>query len=82
MEAPKPKYEFVEPEKLIKTALDMAKWEKSEAYYDLLGFVNSVCMCIQGRSLNFKCQVSPNVQKLLEVLAKIEKLAIETPPVE
>lgn len=82
MAAPGPKYNFAEPQKLIKTAMDMATWEKSETYYDLLGFINSVCMCVQGRSLNYKCQISPVVQKLLDMLDRVEKLAIETPPVE
>lgn len=82
MAAPRPKYQFKEPEKLVKTPADMEKWEKSETYYDLLGFVNSVCMQIQGRSLNYKCTISPTVQKLLDMLDKLEKLAIETPPVE
>lgn len=76
------KLKFVEPQKLVKTAMDMALWEKSVTYYDLLGFINSVCVCIQGRSLNYKCQISPNAQKLLDLLEKLEKLAMETPPVQ
>lgn len=80
MEAPKLK--FVEPQKLVKTAMDMALWEKSVTYYDLLGFINSVCVCIQGRSLNYKCQISSSAQKLLDLLEKLEKLAMETPPVQ
>lgn len=82
MEAPTPKYKFVEPQKLVKTAMDMATWEKSVTYYDLLGFINSVCVCIQGRSFNYKCQISTSVQKLLDMLEKLEKLAMETPPVQ
>lgn len=82
MEAPASKYKFTEPQKLIKSAMDMGAWEKSETYYDLMGFINSVCVVIQGRSLNYNCQVSTSVQKLLDMLDKFEKLAIETPPVE
>lgn len=82
MNPPESKYIFKEPQKLIKSAMDMAKWEKSEAYFDLLGFLNSICMIIQGRSLNYKCQISPAVQKLLDMLGMFEKLAIETPPIE
>lgn len=82
MEAPGSKYNYVEPDKLVKNVLDMVKWEKSETYYDLLGFINSVCMCIQGRKLNYNCQISPVVEKLLEVLDKFEKLAVDTPPIE
>lgn len=82
MDPPKPKFNFIEPQKEVKNAMEMVRWEKSETYFDLLGFVNSLCMCIQGRNNSYKCQVSPIVQKLLDVLGKIEKLAIETPPVD
>jgi serine/threonine-protein phosphatase 2A activator len=76
------KFKYIQPEKIIKSVPDMAKWEKSEAYYDLFEFINSICMCIQGKSLSFKCHVSPVVQNVLNMLEKFEKLAIETPPVE
>jgi serine/threonine-protein phosphatase 2A activator len=82
MEPPKPKFVFVQPQKLIKNPMEMANWEKSEAYYDLLGFISSICMCIQGKSLKHKCYTSPATQKLLDMLRKLEKFAIETPPVE
>jgi serine/threonine-protein phosphatase 2A activator len=82
MDPPKPKFNFVEPQKEIKNAMEMARWEQSETYYDLLGFINSVCMCIQSKSLSYKCQISPPVQKLLDMLASLEKLAMETPPVD
>lgn len=77
-----PKFSYVEPQKEIKNDMEMAKWEHSETFYDLLGFINSVCMCIQGKSNSFKCQVSPAVQKLLDMLEKIEQMAIETPPID
>lgn len=82
MEAPAPKFNFIEPQKLVKSEMDMATWEKSVTYYDLLGFINSICMCIQGKSLSYKCQTSSSVQKLLIMLEKLEKLAIETPPAQ
>lgn len=82
-EAPlKPTFKFVEPEKQIKDFTEMKKWENSEAYYDLLGFINAICMCIQGKTLSYKCQMSPCAQKLVEMLEKLEKLAIETPPID
>jgi serine/threonine-protein phosphatase 2A activator len=82
MEPPKPKYSFIEPQKEIKNAMEMARWEKSETFYDLLGFINSVCMCIQGKSNSYNCQVPPVVQKFIDMLEKIEKLAMETPPLD
>lgn len=59
-----------------------AKWESSETYADLLSFINSICACIRGKSLSFKCQISPVAQRLLEMLGKLEKFALETPPVD
>lgn len=80
--APALKYNFIEPDKQIKDHSEMKKWEISETYYDLLGFVNSICMCIQGKTLSHKCQMSACTQKLVEMLEKLEKLAIETPPID
>ncbi|CRL01314.1 CLUMA_CG014249, isoform A [Clunio marinus] len=82
MSSPMMKYNFVEPQKEIRNAMDMTRWENSETFYDLLGFINSICMCIQGKSLSLKCDVSPVVQKLINMLENFEKLAIETPPID
>lgn len=82
MEPPKPKFNFVEPQKEVKNPMEMARWENSETYYDLLGFVNSICVCIQGKSLSYNCKMSPVAEKLHRMLLKLEKLAIETPPVD
>lgn len=82
MEPPTVKFNYVVPEKLVRSEMDMAKWEKSETYYDLIGFINSVCTCIQSKGLSYKCEVSKCVEKLLDLLATFEKLAVETPPVE
>lgn len=76
-----PPYKFIEPEKLIKDPSEMKKWENSETYYDLIGFINSICVCIQGKTLSYNCQMSSCIQKLVEMLEKLEKLAIETPPI-
>ena len=81
-EAPTKVYNYVEPEKLIRDPSEMKKWENSEAYYDLLGFINSICVCIQGKPLSYNCHMSTCTQKLVEMLEKFEKLAIETPPID
>lgn len=77
----KPTFDFIEPEKQIKDPSEMKKWENSETYYDLLGFINSICVCIQGKTLSYNCQMSTCTQKLLAMLGKLEKLAMETPPI-
>lgn len=82
MDPPGPKYDFRETEKLIRTTMDMEKWEHSETYYDIMGFINSICFCIQGKGQSSKYEISPIIKKILNVLDKMEKLAIETPPVD
>lgn len=72
---------FQIPQKLIKNAEEIKIWESSETYYDLLGFINSACVCVQGKSLKHPCQVSPAVKKILDVLSEMEKLLTETPPI-
>lgn len=81
MENEKKERVFQVPQKLIKNAEEIKIWESSETYYDLLGFINSACVCVQGKSLKQPCQVSPAVQKILDVLSDMEKLLIETPPI-
>ncbi|CAO1338823.1 unnamed protein product [Diamesa tonsa] len=81
MEGDKKERVFQIPQKLIKNADEIKIWESSETYYDLLGFINSACVCVQGKSLKQSCQVSPAVQKILDVLSDMEKLLIETPPI-
>ncbi|CAO1309061.1 unnamed protein product [Diamesa serratosioi] len=82
MEGEKKERVFQIPQKLIKNAEEIKIWELSETYYDLLGFINSACVCVQGKSLKHSCQVSPAVQKLLDVLSDMEKLLTETPPIQ
>jgi serine/threonine-protein phosphatase 2A activator len=72
----------VVPEKLVKSAMDIPKWEKSEAYYDLIGFIGSISVAVQGTKLSQECEISFTVDKLLGVLKKLEKMAIETPPID
>lgn len=75
-------YNFKVPEKLIKNPMDLEKWEKSEAYYDILGFINSLSYIVQGKKNSFKCELSLPVQKILKMLQSMENLAKETPPID
>ncbi|XP_055589721.1 uncharacterized protein LOC129741930 [Uranotaenia lowii] len=76
------KYDFKVPEKQIKSAMEMAHWEKSESYYDLLGFISSMCVALQATRLSQKIEINPVIQKLMDALSRLEQLAIETPPVD
>lgn len=70
------------PEKLIKNVMDMASWEKSEAYYDVFGFISSMCVALQGTKQSQPIEFSPIIHKLIDALKRLEQLAIETPPVD
>lgn len=60
----------------------MARWEKSECYYDILGFVSSISLIVQNKKLTDPINISPIVQKILNMIQGFESLARETPPIE
>lgn len=70
------------PEKLVKSALDIGAWERSEAYYELIGFINAVSTCVQGKKISDEAEKSPGVDKVLAVIAHLNRLIDETPPVD
>uniref|UniRef100_A0A182U6J3 Serine/threonine-protein phosphatase 2A activator n=1 Tax=Anopheles melas TaxID=34690 RepID=A0A182U6J3_9DIPT len=77
-----PKREFVVPEKLIKSPMDMELWQMSECYYDLLGFISSMSVALQGTRNSQEVAIPPVVEKLMQALDRLEQLAIETPPID
>uniref|UniRef100_A0A182P1M0 Serine/threonine-protein phosphatase 2A activator n=1 Tax=Anopheles epiroticus TaxID=199890 RepID=A0A182P1M0_9DIPT len=77
-----PKREYVVPEKLIKSHADMELWHMSECYYDLLGFISSMSVALQGTRNSQEVTIPPVVEKLLKALDRLEQLAIETPPID
>lgn len=60
----------------------MPKWEKSEAYYDVVGFINSISQSIQGRKTTDSLEISPVAENILQMLDKVAKLLDETPPID
>lgn len=76
------KFNFVVAEKKIKSPMNMTTWQHSETYYDLLGFINTVCQMVQGKRLTDNLNESEPVKGLLQILAAVEQLAIDTPPVD
>ncbi|XP_067623603.1 serine/threonine-protein phosphatase 2A activator [Eurosta solidaginis] len=72
-----------EPCKHVKVPQDIAKWQRSEAYYDLLSFINAVSYAIQGKRINDPdISVSPIMKSVLVIFEKLNKLVDETPPVD
>lgn len=67
---------------MVKSALDIGAWERSEAYYELIGFINAVSTCVQGKKISGEMPQSPGVDKVLTVIAHLNRLINETPPVD
>lgn len=62
--------------------MDMPLWEKSEAYYDIVGFINSISNAVQGIKNTTYLEQIPVVKNLLNLFEKLTKLVDETPPVD
>lgn len=60
----------------------MPLWEKSTAYYDIVGFINSVSQSVQGVRCTADIEMSPIIAKLLEIFRKLNKLLSDTPPID
>lgn len=60
----------------------MALWEKSEAYYDIVGFINSISNAVQGIKNTVYLEQIPVVQNLLHLFEKLSKMVDETPPID
>ncbi|XP_055837382.1 serine/threonine-protein phosphatase 2A activator [Episyrphus balteatus] len=71
-----------EPSKCVKSVMDMAIWQKSQAYYDLIGFINGISTAIQGKKLTDEMYISKTMQNLLGMIEKFNKLLEETPRFE
>lgn len=61
---------------------DMAIWEKSVAYYDIVEFINAISQAIQGKKLSVKSDASPIVDNLQHIFIELNKLLEETPPLD
>ncbi|XP_075151795.1 phosphotyrosyl phosphatase activator isoform X2 [Haematobia irritans] len=73
---------IAQPEKRVKSEADTQKWLHSQAYYDLIGFINGISTAIQGKRISDDIYVSREMQKLLEIFDKLNKLLDETPPTD
>lgn len=61
---------------------DMAIWEKSTAYYDIVGFINAISQSIQGKKLSIKLDASPIADNLIHIFEELNKLVDDTPPLD
>jgi serine/threonine-protein phosphatase 2A activator len=71
---------FVEPERRLKNADDIRRFERSQAYARLLVFIRALSAACRGAKLSDGCFVSPFVNRLLEMLLEIERWIEQYPP--
>ncbi|XP_070531664.1 serine/threonine-protein phosphatase 2A activator-like [Ptychodera flava] len=75
-------HQFMKPQKEIKTPMDLPKWEKSQAYRDYMGFVMSLNESVKGKKLTDDCEVSEACQKIIDLLAVLDRWIDEIPPID
>ncbi|XP_064027308.1 serine/threonine-protein phosphatase 2A activator isoform X3 [Pogoniulus pusillus] len=81
-EAPPLQQSFMIPRKEINVVSDMAKWKRSQAYADYMGFILTLNEGVRGKKLTCQYKVSEAVEKLLAVLDTLDRWIEETPPVD
>lgn len=70
------------PQKGIKSPMDMGIWEKSECYYEIIGFINAVSVSVQGKMISYESEMSPGIIELLKMFDVLNKLVEDTPVIE
>ncbi|KAI4464521.1 serine/threonine-protein phosphatase 2a regulatory subunit b [Holotrichia oblita] len=76
-------HEYTTPAKCVKTPQDMQLWEKSEAYFEYVGFILAINEAVKGIKLSMiRADLSDTVLKLMELLDKLGAMIDQVPPVE
>jgi serine/threonine-protein phosphatase 2A activator len=74
---------FVTPRKEITSPTEISsKWEKSEAYRDMIGFILAVNEVVKNKKLTDSCHISPVMENLLKLLKTMEQWIEEIPPID
>jgi len=73
---------FVAPSRQILAPPDVAKWESSAAYRDLLGFIEALNVSVKGKKLTDNLNNSENINKLLAMLEKLSVIVDEVPAID
>lgn len=61
---------------------DMAKWKRSQAYADYVGFIVALNESVKGKKLTCDYKTSKPVEKLSVLLNTLDRWIDETPPVD
>lgn len=75
-------HNFIVPKKEINIVPDMAKWKRSQAYADYMGFVLTLNESVKGKKLSCDYHVSEAIEKLMALLDTLDRWIDETPPVD
>uniref|UniRef100_A0A1B6C8Y1 Serine/threonine-protein phosphatase 2A activator n=1 Tax=Clastoptera arizonana TaxID=38151 RepID=A0A1B6C8Y1_9HEMI len=75
-------HEYTVPIRAVLKMEDMAVWEKSEAYYEYLGFISAMNEAIKGKTLQIDCLQTDVISGLLQLLNKVDDWIAEIPPLE
>lgn len=60
----------------------MANWDKSEAYYEIHGFISAVSVAVQGKKISDNLNLSAEVKNIHRIFDRLNKLVDETPALE
>ncbi|XP_069687533.1 serine/threonine-protein phosphatase 2A activator-like [Periplaneta americana] len=75
-------HEYVLPKRAVLNVEDMQIWEKSEAYFEYLGFILALNEAVKGKPVSFQCPVSDVTKGIVALLDKLDLWVDETPPIE
>ncbi|PNF39426.1 Serine/threonine-protein phosphatase 2A activator [Cryptotermes secundus] len=75
-------HEYLVPKRAITSVEDMQIWEKSEAYFEYLGFIMALNEAVKGKSLSVECPESDVTKGMVSLLDKLDVWIEETPPIE
>ncbi|XP_042221563.1 serine/threonine-protein phosphatase 2A activator-like isoform X2 [Homarus americanus] len=75
-------HKFEVPRRAVLSPPDVKKWEQSNAYQDILGFLTAMNTAVKGKKLSAECPVSPVTAALLKMLDTISQWIDEIPPID
>ena len=77
-----PDYRFVMPSTLVKSAEMIKTWEKSDSYFEYLGFILAIGDSVKGRKIKENIDVSDKSQKVLDLLSTLKQYINDCSPIE
>ncbi|KAF2880365.1 hypothetical protein ILUMI_25812 [Ignelater luminosus] len=76
-------HEYVVPTKGVKVPDDMRLWEKSEAYFEYLGFILALNDAVKGKPNSLgNAPLSPVVENMMVLLCRLDKMIDDVPPIQ